>query len=777
MTLPKPGDDAVLGALSRPSIPNLRIDRLPSGIDGRHIDVALGPPLDKATRMYVGALMHERLAPLWNESPVMSSAKLVELFREQVRQHHQTAVAMAQDGAAMEQIQLFQLALVKLVLQHADGELTRVRAAIEDERLMRDQQMSGKALRLHRQAALLGRNAAHIRYRTVRLVLREINRLDHAAMRSLRQSVLGRSWPVAEVMLNNPLLALNGVGSLRDFIEHYPAALHELSPTRVLAEALFLALADWLPQGVVERDRPGRKSPEPMLRTDDAGLPGMPALDPWVRALVSQSERAAAVTTWLDDPDNVTALLGGAGSDWPAAGPWARHDLSNLQRQLNARFGRAVARTGVQRQVEAAYALNQIYPTLGLRDAEAAVFDYLTGKVDRQGFGRRLETSSPHADPVQVARRIDERFKAFRRGAGNQKRPQLARLAGDILRLRRDLKLIAPTLTALARIRLLDDPEALRLSREHNSLQLFYKQSPLPDLRGNLVGHTIVRVELRGANELVAGMARRGLNPAAHFSRFLYDPLFSLLKRFDAQKIMVEAGTLVLATLQHTGEGGARLAVARACALAQSLMEQIGALNGESERLGLSSLECSLAVVFDNMPPTFLYDQQQPVLVSSANTRARRMSACNALLHRSCTLPAGQRVCVATPLDAGEQSPAREHTLRYNVNGIELDASAFARLHAEIAMRKVRLRDPRSDKSIDLSVGQCPDGEGGLHWLVVRQGTVKLWMGRQLIEPPEQGAAFYEVVVDPALVNRVRERLIARDQAAESRMNTGSPLY
>ena len=777
MSLPKPGDDAVLGALSRPSIPNLQIDRLTPGTDGRHVDVALGPPLDKATRMYVGALVQERLAPLWNESPAMSSDKLAEFFREQVRQHHQTAVAMAHDDAAMEQIQLFQLSLVKLVMQHADDELARVRADIEDERALRDQQMSGKALRLHRHVALLGRNAAHIRYRTVWLVLREVNRLDHAGMRSLRQSVLGRSWPVAEVMLNNPLLALNGIGSLRDFIEHYPAALHELSHARALTEALFLALADWLPSGVVERDRTRRNSPDLASRTDDPGLPGMPLLDPWFRALVSQSERAAGMRTWLDDPDNVTALLGGTGSDWPAAGPWARRDLSNLQRQLNTRFGRAVARTGIQRQVEAGYALNAIYPSLGLRDAEAVVFDYLTGKVDTKSLGRRLETTSPHADPVQVARRIDERFKVIRRESGSQRQPQLARLAGDILRLRRDLKLLAPTLAALARIRLLDDPEELRLSRENNSLQLFCKQSQLSDLRGSLIGHAIVRVDLRGANELVAGMAHRGLNPSAHFSRFLYDPLFSLLKRFDAQKIMVEAGTLVLATLQHTGEGGAQLAVARACALAKCLMEQIAALNGESERLGLSLLECSLAVAFDDAPPVFLYDQQRPVLVSKANTRARRMSSCHALLHRSCSLPAGQRVCVATLLDAEGQSQRREQTLRYNVNGIELDAPAFARLHAEIAMRKVRLRDPRSDKSIQLYVGQCTDGEGDLHWLVVRQGTVKLWMGRQLIEAPEQGAAFYEVVVDSALVERVRERLIARDQAVESKTNAGSPIY
>jgi hypothetical protein len=760
LTLPKPGDDVVVAALSRPRIPALQIDRLPQGIDGRHIDVALGPALDKATRLYVGALLQEQLATLWKEPPAACSEKLVDLFTEQVREHHQTAVGLARDADAMEYIQLFQLTMVKLVFQHVDDELARVRTGLEDERFLRDQQMSGKALQLHRQAALLGRSAAQLRYRTARLALREINRLEHAGMRSLRKSVLGRSWPVAEVMLNNPLLLLNGLGSLRDFITHYPAVLHQLPRLRVLSDGLMQALGEWLPTGIEGGDqtaRGRRGSNEPGSHAQS--LSGLPVIDRWAQALIGAREIQDGVLSWFDGPDNVAALLGGIESDWPQAGPWAPRDMRNLQRQLNAKFGRAVARMGLRRHVQASYALAAIYPSLGVHDAEAAMFDYLAGEVDRADLVRRIEALTQSVDPTKLARLIDERFNAYRRGAAAQSKPQLARLAADVCRLRRDLKLAGPLLAALGRIRLLDDSEALRLSRENNSLQIFCKQTQLPDPRGSLVGHAIVRVDLRGTNALVAGMRRRGLDPAAYFSRFLYEPLTGLLNQFSAQKVMIEAGSLVLSVLQHSGEGIAQLAAARASALAQSLMEQIAALNAESERLGLTSLECSLAVVYADAPPTYLYDQSSRVLVSPANTRARQMSSCHAVLRSSCALAKGQRVCVATPVTGEEDTGTSDVRVRYNVNGIELDDAAFVRLHAEITMRKVRLRDPTSDGSSTLYVGQCPDSQGNLHWLVVRQGSVQLWMGRQLVESREAVATFYELVVDSALRRRVRERL------------------
>lgn len=760
--LPKPGDPKVLAGLTRPVLPRLRIDRFPVGTDGSQVDVALGPALDKATRLFVGSLLQEHLALLWGEPSTPASDTLAKLFREQVRQHHHTAVRQARDATALERVQLFQLAVLKLVLDSIDDELGKERQALEDARAHRDRQMSGRGLLTHRQAALLGRQGAQIRYRTARRAVRELNRLEHAELRSLRKSVLGRAWPVAEELLANPILQLDGIGGLRDFSENYPVLLHDLSVARQVGNCLSAALSPWLPDSLVAVTTPAiDRDSRGAARRDGVQGSGRLAIDYWARQLIDARELAEDETTWLDEPANIAAMLGGDAPVWPDPGPWSPRDFSAMQRQLNARFGRLVTRSGLQQRVMASYALREIYPSLGVTDAEGAVFDYLAGRSDRRNLQRRLQAVDVGGEQAQLRRikRIDKKFKAFRRQARAGRQPMLARLASDFGALRRDLKLALQTFEALGRIRLLKDPDKLSLSRTNNTLQAFCPQSQLPDRRGNLVGHAVIRFDVRGTQALVESLSARGVNAAAYFSRYLYDPLTQLLGRFDAQKVTVDSGTLVLTTFQYSGDGLERLAVARACALALALLEQIEAMNAESERRGLPGLEVSVGIVHCDAPPRYLYEQSRRVLVSPANSLARRMSSCDALLRQSCSLPGGRGLCVAMAAPGASVSQDPNELVRYNVNGIELDHAAFVRLHAELSMRKVRVKALRRDESIRLHIGQCPDLAGGLNWLAVREQPVKLWFGRQLLDSPNEGRSFFELVTDARLIARVRDEL------------------
>ena len=86
---------------------------------------------------------------------------------------------------------------------------------------------------------------------------------------------------------------------------------------------------------------------------------------------------------------------------------------------------------------------------------------------------------------------------------------------------------------------------------------------------GDVVGHVIVKVGLRGMTQLAAQMRQRNLSAAAHFSRYFYDPAAPLSNSFDAQKVTVEGDALVLLLLEACRPGAERLAVARACCLAR----------------------------------------------------------------------------------------------------------------------------------------------------------------------------------------------------------------
>ncbi|MCB1799409.1 MAG: hypothetical protein KDI67_11045, partial [Gammaproteobacteria bacterium] len=129
-------------------------------------------------------------------------------------------------------------------------------------------------------------------------------------------------------------------------------------------------------------------------------------------------------------------------------------------------------------------------------------------------------------------------------------------------------------------------------------------------------------------------------------------------------------------------------------------------------------------------------------------------------LRESCTLPGRRGLCVAT-LVRGQQGDDgdAEKRVRYNVNGIELDAPAFSQLHVEVSLHKLKVRDKQGASPAVLFAGTCSDLNGDSHWLLVREHVVKLWMGRQLLEREDDGDSYYEVISDPRLLRRVGERL------------------
>lgn len=769
---PWPKAEVVSAGLPRARFTRLRMERFPVGIDGLHVDVALGPGLVRAAAIYVSALVRENVQYLLKQPETGTSEAVVDNFRQMVREHHHTVVKEARALRSMERVQLFQLAFLKQLLQRVDDELANVRRELEDARSQRAGQMDGKSLQFHQQAVILGRHAKHVRYRVTNQLVRELMFLEHGGMRNLRQSVLDLSWPVAEEMLANPLLQLGGIGGLRDFVRNYPLPLHELGTAREVGTCLFEALGDWLPDNVSLPPARGvsERAAEAARRHDRGMAHGLLDTERWARCLIGAAEVDDDVLTWIDNPENIVALLGGIDEAWPQPGNWGVHEVERLQRVLNQGFVAALSRAGLLKKAQAGYDLAAIYPGLGLIDAESLIFDYLLGTFNRREMQRRLDTLNPGGDSAALVRRIDT-LRKERRAAGKRGNAQLAaRLAGDFMTLRRDLKLGLRAFQAMDRIRLLVDERELTLSRTNNVLQMFCQQDLVEDERGSLAGHVVIKVEVRGGTGIAAEMRRRDLNPAAYFSRYFYDPVERLRQQFAAHKVVVEGDALVLTILEYNGKGAERLAVARACCLAASLLELVGAMNRESERQGLPLLELGIGIAYADEAPTYLYDQSRRVVVSPAISRARRLSSCHTLLRESCPLPAGRGLCVAAPVHGERVDQAwGDGLVRYNVNGIELDDAAFVQLNTEVSLRRIRVREKQKRQPTRLYAGRCPDVNGEMHWLLVREQVVKLWVGKQLLETEEEGRSYYEVLTDSRLIDRVLAQLDARTDSRQAR--------
>jgi hypothetical protein len=169
-----------------------------------------------------------------------------------------------------------------------------------------------------------------------------------------------------------------------------------------------------------------------------------------------------------------------------------------------------------------------------------------------------------------------------------------------------------------------------------------------------------------------------------------------------------------------------------------------------------------LGIAYADSAPTFLFDQDRKIVVSPAVERARRLSSCHGLLRRHCPLPAGRGLCVASPVDGGDDPEAA--LVRYNVFGIELDSGAFAQLHVELPLQRIRLRDRKTSKHDVMFTGNCIDVHGGEHRVLVREKRIRLLMGSRLLDADTDERCYYEVVTEPRLLRRVAERLQGDNQ-------------
>ena len=107
-----------------------------------------------------------------------------------------------------------------------------------------------------------------------------------------------------------------------------------------------------------------------------------------------------------------------------------------------------------------------------------------------------------------------------------------------------------------------------------------------------------------------------------------------------------------------------------------------------------------------------------------------------------------------------------EVELRYNVNGIELDAAGFDKLKKEIALQSFEMAVAGSSEANTFYAGGGPDTKGTMHRLVVREGRIRFFDRQSAGGGQETGQVFYEIVGNEQVVAAVSEKLKMETTAA-----------
>jgi len=748
--------------LTVPKRKSLRLDTFPMGMDNTRIDVRLEPKLTHAIETSVISSMARHMRtlqmPMSNDLLIQDGAAS-ETFHDVFNQLSNAVALRARQSSRREVYQLFILSVVKQIYLSVDRQLQDCRDGFDMGSTV-GELSGGDLVSRHEKLWRFSRHQPMLRYLVSRDLIDQLRSME-VVTRKHRKSILALSWPVAEEMLFNPLLQLSDLSDEAAFIEVYPFLLLKPEMFRTFEQLVLDVLCRWLPDCPVRRLSPEQNDNlnALQLRRDKGDFPTYAQAEAYLRAVMSQSEYQRMESSWFDDPANLSWLTGGDG-ERGQPGFWSQKRWREFQDNLLEELETSLQKNGILEMTFASALLPDLYRSLGRKGALRLVYEYVLGGRSKKELIPILQQFKDISDLDLYVQRMNSVHKEIKHSDAAQRRAWLIKVLEGYASLRRDLKLAWELYRAMDLIRLLDKPKELALSRANALLQEFSLQEggQAPEVKG----HVIIKADLRGSTELTTSMLREGLNPASYFSQNLFDPINSLLQTYGAEKVFVEGDAVILMLLEHANPPSQ--VVARACGLAYDIIDLVVKRNLESRQMGLPELELGVGIAYVPEAPCYLFDAGRKITISPAINRADRLSSCKErdFVGFGEDRPWGVEVIEIEQTANGVSGNAGH--CRYNVNGIELDLPAFQHLAAEIVLKKIKASSFGKESGDHYYVGRFPDLSGKTRWQVVRHSAIKHWDGSKLTCPSKNsGNSFYELVTDPEILNRTREKLSGKN--------------
>ena len=757
------------------------------GIDNAHVDVYLCSQLHERLRGTVRNLLLENLripASGRRSGTQLVGVQELEAFRESYLNTLEISLERSRSATSSDLLALFQVALLKLLLQTVLEENLRLQGELKSSANRKESIERGHSLEFHESLVALTRGGKSLNRRVLRLLLRQMRKLEKTnQLRKLRASLTGDDWPVPEAAVFNPVLTIPDLNQMRDLGQDYPVALLAdkddgdwlFRTNQCVTKVFQYYLPAWV-QTPSDVANPNGPYPEAQERLDQGHLRGFLATEILLRRFVPEDEYREGRCSWLDDPENLRLFLnsGDAVVDSMFAdsiyadgmglggGYWEDQRWGEFQRALTAELHHCLEAQGLTRPVTLLYRLAAMRTPSGQPVPLAPILDFVEGRISRSKLLRRIQRMRAGVDQTTLTRMLDGVLADIKRLPAGTQSPYLDRYLVDFLTLRRDLKLAYKTFETMDGMRLVEDQGEVQLSRSNASLIEFNcREESGPFVRG-ILGHTVIKADVRGSTRITEELRARGLNPASHFSLNFFDPVNRLLPEFGAEKLFVEGDAVILVIFEYEDEGKG-LSVARACGLARKILQVVSLQNIQNRKHGLPTLELGLGISFSRGDPNFLYDEGHRIMISSAINRADRLSSCSSELKRGGLMPdhSAFRVTVVSDVRAAERTADDGDLLTYNVNGVKIDQEAFFKLQRELRLRQVRLPDDELEETL-FFVGIYADRSGRGHWLILRYGPVCGWDGSQLSEIDPRRRHFFEVIVDEKLNTQVR-RLVREE--------------
>ncbi|MDM8554782.1 hypothetical protein QUF75_08645 [Desulfococcaceae bacterium HSG7] len=732
------------------------MENLLTGVDNIRYDVFLSPGLHKATTQLVICLLArygecETLLKVETSHWVKARSRFKRFCRDVMTDAIDKSKSKNKQLAEIDM--LAQIAITKMSLEtiriQFERLMQRIRIGIREQGLSHNQDET--PLQLNKKLSAVQQNKNAIILQTDRELFQYFVEVQKEGLHNMRISTYGAKAFTHYEVFSNPIRNKECLHDKALMIDNYVLLSSRSDDTHnyrtVLQQLKLLFKMCGLQYGAGEHHTAKRKD------------------------FMNEQEEDQEISSFLKQIDNINVLF-----DWFQSEQRCRivkkdkkrkEEYISLNKQtkkqaklLNFLY-RNFKRTGLIDKIVAAYFIHHVYEQYCPPLAPQQVLEFIVNPKVRKAVIAQLNRMKEFYGQFSLAP-LWEVVNDVKKIKTYHKKKYLLRFLHDFTRYHRDFENFILLNEILEQINLVNDKKTIRLSRANNTLYDFLLKHEQKKQKTPIKNHVIIKADVRGSTDLTFQMKQKGLNPASYFSLNFFDPISDILTEYGAIKIFIEGDAMILSILGREGTRGRWHTVACACGLAKNMLAIIHQTNKKSHQHGLPVFELGIGISFANNVPTFLFDGDHRIMISSAINLADRLSGCSKMVRRRLEPQKKPfNLYVFQPLPDPSEAEAQRATvddlsLRYNVNGIELNIPGFKKLSQEIDLKELQCSMPElQEESFKVYTGIYPTLSGQYQRLVIREERIPEVQPDSLEIIRMTSRYYYEVCTHPVLHKHV----------------------
>jgi class 3 adenylate cyclase len=737
------------------------LEHLVLGVDNIRYDVLLSPTFVNASRKIIARLVarHAGVEKMGAEALTTNWVKEVDSYKQLYRDMMRGAINMAKGRREVQIEWLAQAALIKMLLEEIrlqyENLIGRIKKAVRKSELAVHNDLA-EAPKLKGRLQRIQQDRDDILGQVGKEICGFWSEVENKEVLPMHEAVFGKRSPFFMDLLNNPVLHADQPDNDIFLINEYDVVLGRRIDDPDKYETLLFFIRQNL--NLVDLggiNNKGQSVDQRLtaqdIQDDEKAPQEHKAYHQKIEGIFKYPGNMDILLNWQITKGRLQDLKKNkAGTEKVEA---LKKRMRRQKKLLNF-FFRQFRKNYLMEKIVASYEMQPEYQEYCPPLIPQQIIQYLTLPKSRRIIRNRLKRMKKIYNRNFSLRPLFKKIKAIEQMTSAKRKAYLIRFINAFARFHRDKSNAEIISEAMERVNLATEEKVITLSRENNTLYEFLLSHERAREKAPIINHVVVKADVRGSTDITHQMNERGLNPASYFSLNFFDPISEILSEYDAQKIFIEGDAIILSIFERQDTPSGWYGVARACGIALNMLQIIQRYNEKSKRYMLPILELGIGISFKDKAPTFLFDANNRIMISSAINQADRLSSCSKIGRK---LFAGKKSpfnlhVVQTLSDEELAGTADDLYMRYNVNGIELSAAAFEKLSNEIDLKllKSRFKDAQNPKS-NLYAGKFPTQSGRYQHIVIREAQIPVVDPNTLKTKKITSRKYYEVCTHPKL--------------------------